>query len=172
MDDGTQIEIRRSARRRRTVSARREGDRTIILMPAGLGADTEKELVDKMLAKLARADRRRPAGDEELMARAARVSERWLDGLARPTSVRWVPEMRTRWGSATPMDGTIRISSAVAKFPEYVQDYLLVHELAHLVVTDGHSPEFWALVRRYPKAERAIGYLEASSAGGPAGEEY
>ena len=171
MDETSDVEIRRSARRRRTVSARREGGRTIILMPAGLPASEERDLVEKMLAKLARADRRVPAaGDEELMARALRVSQRWLEGAASPASVRWVPEMRTRWGSCTPADGTIRISSAVAKFPEYVQDYLLVHELAHLVVPGGHTPAFWALVRRYPRTERAIGYLEASSRGGP-GEE-
>jgi predicted metal-dependent hydrolase len=57
---------------------------------------------------------------------------------------------------------TIRISSRVAGFPAWVLDYLLVHELAHLVVGD-HSPAFWEVVNRYPKAERARGYLIAKS---------
>jgi predicted metal-dependent hydrolase len=35
-----------------------------------------------------------------------------------------------------------------------------VHELAHLVHAS-HGPEFWALVNRYPKTERARGYLMA-----------
>jgi predicted metal-dependent hydrolase len=44
-----------------------------------------------------------------------------------------------------------------------VLDYVLVHELAHLLVP-GHGAEFWKWVRRYPKTERAVGYLEGLSA--------
>ena len=44
--------------------------------------------------------------------------------------------------------------------PAFVVEYVLVHELAHLVQAS-HGPEFWALVNRYPKTERARGYLMA-----------
>ncbi|WP_233266733.1 M48 family metallopeptidase [Tomitella fengzijianii] len=161
------VEIRRSARRKRTVSARREGDVTVILMPAGLSAAREAELVDDMLGRLERSERRRRgragAGDEALEARAREMSDRWLGGAAQPASVRWVPVMRSRWASCTQTDGTIRVSEAARRFPAYVLDYLLVHELAHLVAPGGHTPRFWELVRRYPRTERAIGFLEASS---------
>jgi len=43
--------------------------------------------------------------------------------------------------------------------PEYVVDYVLVHELAHLL-EHGHGPAFWALVDRYPRTERARGFLD------------
>ena len=47
--------------------------------------------------------------------------------------------------------------------PSWVLDYVLVHELAHLRVP-GHGPKFWALVDRYPRTERARGYLDGISA--------
>jgi predicted metal-dependent hydrolase len=73
--------------------------------------------------------------------------------------------MRTRWGSCTPSQSTIRISTRLAPFPDWVVDYVIVHELAHLEVS-GHNDDFWRLVHRYPKAERAIGYLIAKSGDG------
>ncbi|MEO7981809.1 MAG: M48 family metallopeptidase, partial [Sporichthyaceae bacterium] len=47
--------------------------------------------------------------------------------------------------------------------PSWVVDYVLVHELVHLLVP-GHGPDFWAHVDRYPRTERARGYLEGVSA--------
>jgi hypothetical protein len=47
--------------------------------------------------------------------------------------------------------------------PHWVRDYVLVHELAHLLVP-GHGADFWVIVRGYPRTERAIGYLEGLSA--------
>src|SRR6201999_4099906 len=80
-----------------------------------------------------------------------------------PVSVRWVGTMRTRWASCTPADGTIRLSERLRPMPSWVQDYVLVHELAHLLVA-GHHPAFWGLVERSPKTERARGYLDGVSA--------
>jgi predicted metal-dependent hydrolase len=86
-----------------------------------------------------------------------------LDGEAQPTSVRWVSNMASRWGSCTPTDGTIRVSSRLRDMPSWVLDYVLVHELAHLLVP-GHGTDFWDLVGRYPRTERARGYLEGVAA--------
>jgi predicted metal-dependent hydrolase len=53
--------------------------------------------------------------------------------------------------------------------PEYVVDYVLVHELAHLI-EPSHDARFWALVARYPRAERARGFLEGVEVGQTDGE--
>ena len=81
-----------------------------------------------------------------------------------PVAVRWVANQRQRWGSCTPSTGVIRLSDRLQAMPSWVVDYVLVHELAHLVEA-AHSPAFWRLVRGYPEAERARGYLEGYLAG-------
>ena len=93
------------------------------------------------------------------------ASEQYLDGRASPESVRWVTNQNTRWGSCTPGEGSIRLSHRLQGMPEYVVDYVLLHELAHLLVP-GHGPRFWQLLDAYPRTERARGYLEGVVAAG------
>jgi predicted metal-dependent hydrolase len=162
-----QVEIRRSARRRRTVSAYRDGETVVVLLPAKMSRAEEKRWVTEMLARLQRSETRRrsPARDSDavLFERCHQLAGRYLGGDAEPVSVRWVPPMRTRWASCTPADATIRISERLRDVPGWVLDYVLVHELTHLLVP-GHGADFWEIVHRYPKAERAVGYLEGLSA--------
>ncbi|MFF9783489.1 DUF45 domain-containing protein [Streptomyces sp. SID8375] len=153
------VEVRRSSRRRRTVSAYREGDRTVVLIPARMSEAEERRWVTVMLDKLAAQESKRILGDGELAERARRLSGQYLDGRARPASVRWVTNQNTRWGSCTPAEGSIRLSHRLQGMPEYVIDYVLLHELAHLLVP-GHGPRFWRLLESYPRTERARGYLE------------
>jgi predicted metal-dependent hydrolase len=169
--DAGVVEVRRSARRRRTVTAYREKGRTVVLIPAAFSPAEERRWVAQMVAKLqTREERRRRSlgGDEELMARARTLSAAHLDGLAEPVSVRWVENQNRRWGSCTPADGSIRLSSRLRSMPEYVVDYVLVHELVHLL-EPGHDERFWALVARYPRAERARGFLEGVEMAGTTG---
>jgi hypothetical protein len=160
---GSAVEVRRSRRRRRTVTAYRDGERTVVCIPARFSRAEEADWVERMLARLAAQDRRRRPGDGALTRRAAELSERYLDGRARPHSVRWVANQRSRWGSTTPTDGTIRLSTRLRGMPGWVLDYVLLHELAHLL-EPGHGPEFWALLEAYPRTERARGYLEGVAA--------
>ncbi|MFI1828947.1 M48 family metallopeptidase [Streptomyces sp. NPDC020412] len=153
------VEVRRSPRRRRTVSAYRDGDRTIVLIPARMSEAEERRWVGVMLDKLAAQESKRTLGDSELANRAERLSAQYFEGRARPASVRWVTNQNTRWGSCTPAEGSIRLSHRLQGMPEYVVDYVLVHELAHLLVP-GHGPRFWQLLEAYPRTERARGYLE------------
>jgi predicted metal-dependent hydrolase len=161
-----EVEVRRSARRRRTVSAYRDGERIIVLIPNRFTHAEEAEWVAKMVARLDTGTRRRGRRgptDAALGKRAAELSAQFLGGQARPHSVRWVANMRTRWASCTPADRTIRMSDKLRELPAWVQDYVLLHELSHLLVP-GHGRDFWALVKRYPRTERARGFLDGVSA--------
>ncbi|WP_245160619.1 M48 family metallopeptidase [Blastococcus sp. CT_GayMR20] len=170
------VEVRRSARRRRTVTAYRELGRTVVLIPAAFSPAEERRWVAQMVAKLQTREERRKrslGGDDELMLRARALSAAHLDGLAEPASVRWVDNQHRRWGSCTPADRSIRLSSRLRSMPEYVVDYVLVHELVHLL-EPGHDERFWTMVARYPRAERARGFLEGielAATAGAAGED-
>ncbi|MBA8795618.1 hypothetical protein FHX74_003254 [Friedmanniella endophytica] len=174
MSEQPKVEVRRSARRRRTVTAYREADTIVVLIPQRMSKADERSYVADMVAKvLAREVRvRPPRGDAELLARAVRLSERHLGpqlGFApRPRSVSWVTNQNQRWGSCTPSTRVIRLSHRMQVMPSWVVDYVLVHELAHLVETT-HSARFWSLVRGFPDSEKARGFLEGFLAGQEAG---
>ncbi|MFR9674282.1 M48 family metallopeptidase [Streptomyces sp. TR06-5] len=159
------VEVRRSTRRRRTVSAYRDGGRTVVLIPDRMSAAEEERWIQIMLDRLAAQESRRVLDGSALATRAADLSERYLHGRARPASVRWVTNQNTRWGSCTPAEGSIRLSHRLQGMPPFVVDYVLLHELAHLLVP-GHGPEFWRLLEAYPRTERARGYLEGVAAAG------
>jgi len=157
------VEVRRSKKRRRTVSAYRDGERIIVLIPASLTRKEEAEWVETMVARVQRSEARHIPDDDALLGRAAELSAAYLGSRATPKSVRWVDNQRSRWGSCTPADRTIRLSSRLQSMPDWVIDYVLVHELAHLI-EPGHDAAFWGWVDRYPDAERAKGYLLGWSA--------
>jgi predicted metal-dependent hydrolase len=160
------VEVRRSERRRRTVAAYREGERVVVLIPNQFSRAEESAWVDKMLARLEAKDRRGARSDDALMARAEQLAGRYFADYgpaALPRGVRWVSNQRGRWGSCSPDDRTIRLSDRLRELPTWVSDYVIVHELAHLLEAN-HSQKFWQLVGRYPKTERARGFLEGFSA--------
>lgn len=159
------VEVRRSNRRKRTVSAYRQDGRLVVLIPATFTAAEEQVWIEKMAAKVDRQSRRSRGTDEQLMARARELSRLYLGGEATPRTIRWVDNMTTRWASCTTSAREIRMSDRLQAMPEWVVDYVLVHELAHLIEAN-HSPYFWQLVDAYPKSERAKGYLEGVIAAG------
>lgn len=153
------IEIQRSRRRRKTVSAYARDGVIVVQVPAGLPRDREEVLVADLVDRVTGRERAEEVGgDEELAARAAHLADRYLDGV-RPTSVRWSDRMRRRYGACGSIDGDIRISRRLARCPDYVIDAVLIHELAHLQAP-GHGRDFTELVSRFPHHERAEGFLE------------
>lgn len=164
------VVVRRSARRKRTVTAYRERDSIVVLIPQRMSKADESRFVNEMVRKvLDRETRERaPTGDAELTRRATELSDRYLlPALGyppRPSRVSWVRNQQQRWGSCTPSTGTIRLSHRLQPMPRWVVDYVLLHELAHLV-HGAHSADFWALVDRYPESAKARGYLEGYLAG-------
>ena len=154
------IEVRRSARRRKTISAEIVGEALVVSVPARMSRADERRWVERMAARMAERRRRDRLNDDgALERRAAELSDLYLGGV-RPARISWSTASRTRWGWCCSEDGEVRVSLVLADYPAWVRDYVIVHELAHLLVPD-HSDAFWALVGRYPLAERARGFLIA-----------
>jgi predicted metal-dependent hydrolase len=169
--DAPAVEVRRSRNRRRTVAAYRDDDnRVVVLVPARFTRAEEAEWVATMVARLERSESRRRPTDAGLQKRATNLSAKYLDGAAQPRSVRWVDNQTSRWGSCTPSDRSIRLSTRLRGMPPWVIDYVLLHELAHLL-EPGHTRRFWSWVARYPRAERAKGFLEGLAAASQRGDE-
>ena len=158
-----EIIVIRSTRRKKNVSAYRQGGRIVVSIPARMSKADERAMVPEMVAKI-RAQEAAATMSEESLSR--RVDE-LLSQLApeikvRPSSVNW-RAMRERWGSCTGADRSIRISDRLKGAPENVLDYVLFHEAIHLQYFD-HGPEFKELLARFPQEQLAEAYLSGYEA--------
>ncbi|MEX0826263.1 MAG: M48 family metallopeptidase [Acidimicrobiia bacterium] len=153
------IDVIRSRKRTRTAQAYEANGRLRVLIPAHLSEDEEAAVVTELVGKVTRKLSQETV---DLETRAREVANKY--GLRAPTSIVWSERQNSRWGSCSPRNGTIRISSRLASMPGWVLDWVLVHELAHLEVAN-HGERFKSLVSRYEMAERAEGYLIAKAGG-------
>lgn len=155
------VEVRRSGRRHRTVSARLKDSTLIVNIPAAMSHAEEDHWIETMLRRFeAKGLRGRLNSDGDLEKRAQELNSRHFEGRLTWNSLTFVTNQTARLGSCSAKSGSIRISAAVAGMPAWVRDYVIVHELAHLIEPN-HSADFWALVNRYPLTERARGFLIA-----------
>lgn len=163
-DFAPDVEIRLSARRERTIAGRMERGRVVVLAPMSMDAASLRSSTADLVERVRRRNSAAAgqASDEDLMLRAAELNDKYLEGRAEFTSVRWVGNMTRRWASCSVDSGRIRVSDRLKDVPGYVLDSVVIHELVHTWIPD-HGPEFHEWAARAPQAERATGYLEAYS---------
>lgn len=164
--DLTKVEVKRSKRAKRNVTAYRDNDKTVVTVPTRMAKRDVDAYVTELVNRLDDRDER-TSSQKSLEQRARSLSLKYLgqDLLEThkvPVKIRWVTNQNSRWGSCTPDEGTIRLSHRMQRMPSYVIDSVIVHELIHLLVTD-HSPAFYALMNKYPDHEKAKAYLDGYS---------
>ena len=121
--------------------------------------EEEKWIVTMTEKVKKRHNKRRLTNDVDLYTRSQKLNKTYFEGEL-DYSIQFVTNQHKRYGSCSPHNNTIRISDKVGAMPQWVQDYVIVHELAHLIQPN-HSKDFWRLVNAYPYTERARGYLIA-----------
>ena len=168
IEDGSVV-LRRSARRRKTVAVTREGERWVLAVPQNFRPAQHADMIASLLTRAEARAARVPASDAQLLQRALSLNAQYFADGIEPASVTWVDNQNSRYASTTSSSRTIRVSSRIARVPDWVLDSVLVHELAHLRRPD-HSREFHALTQRYPHTAKADVFLEGFSYGQRAGE--
>lgn len=156
-----EIRIIRSHRRRRTVSARMDKDVLLVNAPAILSQHRlEKIVMDfkSRFEKKAIKDELDRQQDLTLIAR--RLNKDYFDNALKINTIEYVTNQESKFGCCNYRSGNIRVSHKIGLMPSWVRDYVVMHELAHLIEPN-HGRAFWDIVSRYKLAERARGYLMA-----------
>ena len=79
---------------------------------------------------------------------AAPIIAKWEAQLGVKVHRVFVQHMKTKWGSCNHRRGTIRLNTELAKKPRECLEYLIVHELAHILEST-HNARFIALMDRF-----------------------
>jgi predicted metal-dependent hydrolase len=164
--DLAQVEVKRSKRAKRNVTAYRDNDKTVVTVPTRMAKRDIDAYVAELVKRLDEKDER-TSSQESLELRARTLSRKYLgqdlfETHKVPVKIRWVTNQNSRWGSCTPDEGTIRLSHRLQRMPSYVIDSVIFHELVHLKIAD-HSPAFYELMNKFPHHEKAKAYLDGYS---------
>jgi len=155
------IKIIRSPDRKKTIQAKLIGETLVVYLPCGMHMEEERKIIDKMKKKIENKRLNRNINnDDYLIKRFAQFNNRYFRGTLRVNSIEFVTNQERCNGSCTPVNGTIRLSHKLFGMPKWVIDYVLMHEMSHLLHPD-HSKAFWEKVSEYKYSERARGFLIA-----------
>ncbi len=154
------VEIIRSKKRKKTIQSKFINGKYIIYLPCGLSKAEEEKWILKMIDKHKKSKRRKTLNDDGLLQKRAKDLNKLYFDSKLEFSIKFVTNQNSRFGSCSTISKKIRISDRVAEMPKWVGDYIIIHELAHLVYPN-HSKNFWKKVNEYKYSERARGYLIA-----------
>jgi predicted metal-dependent hydrolase len=166
--DLPQFRVVRKERRRRSISAFRQGGVIEIHIPAKMSKRQELEIIPEMIAMVLRREGRSRKTDLQLLEIGMELLAKYLpDFDVAPASINW-RNMSERWGSCTTVDRTIRISDRLIGAPNYVLNYIIFHELIHLRIP-GHDQDFYNYLNRFTDQQKCEAFLEGFELGSQSG---
>jgi len=166
--DLPQYRVVRKERRRRSISAFRQGGVIEIHIPAKMSKRQELEIIPEMIAMVLRREGRSRKTDLQLLEIGMELLAKYLSDFdVVPASINW-RNMSERWGSCTTVDRTIRISDRLIGAPNYVLNYIIFHELIHLRIP-GHDQDFYNYLNRFTDQQKCEAFLEGFELGSQSG---
>ena len=156
-----EVKIIRSQNRKKTIQARMIGETLEVHLPLGLHSEKERKIIEEMKEKIEKKKQKKQINkDDYPVQRFNELNKEYFYGKLKVNSIQFVTNQKRVNGSCTPNKGTIRLSHKLLEMPKWVLDYVIMHEMTHLVHPD-HSREFWNKVAEYKLTERARGFLMA-----------
>ncbi len=134
-----QYTLRITEDKRRTHTARLQGNTILLCLREEAPPVERAKAVQTLLSRILAADFR-----EEIEQRVHRLNRQTVNRPIRRIALKY---NTTNWGSCSG-DGNINLSTRLLFAPAHVQDYVILHELVHLVEPN-HSDRFWATLAHY-----------------------
>lgn len=154
------IQIIHSSKRKKTVQSKIVENVLRIYLPENLTNNEEEKWIKTMIEKNSAKRLHKEINSEKMLKKRANELNKKFFKNRLDFDIKFVSNQTSKFGSCTPKNRVIRISDKIASIPQWVQDYVIIHELAHLVHPN-HSKKFWNVVNKYKYVERAKGYLIA-----------
>ena len=110
-------------------------DHMLLQVKPGAGGDRKQAVVETWYR-------------EQIQVAVPPLLARWEPRLGVKLDRFQVRRMKTRWGSCTPSRRTIRINTELAAKPPELLEYIVVHELVHLLEVS-HNARFYELMDRH-----------------------
>ena len=155
------IVVKKSTKRRKTIHARVKNGLMEVIAPANISEKQLNKVIENFKHRFEKRKKEALLNKEShLLKRAQELNKKYFGDKLKFKYIKYSVRQSKKYGTCCPKRQTILINGCLKKMPQWVEDYVIIHELAHLIHPN-HSREFWKTVRQYPKAERAIGYLMA-----------
>jgi len=155
------VEIKRSKRRKKTVSARLDGDIMYVYAPVDTPEKELNEIIKNFEKRFVKRNIKKKLNEEQNLSEVfGRLNKKYFNGKIKIKSIKYVTNQQKKYGSCDYRKKTIRLSHYIARMPDWVRDYVIIHEMAH-ILEPNHSKAFWDIVYCYKLAERARGFLIA-----------
>ncbi len=141
---------------RQTHTGRLEGSTIVLRLCRGVEPSERVKAIRTLLSRVVAGDFQR-----EIERRVYEINRQTVN---RPIRGVYLKYNTSNWGSCSPQ-GNINLSTRLLFAPREVQDYVILHELAHLVEAN-HSDRFWAVIAQYmPDYKRHEQWLRQHGSG-------